>query len=127
MGTLFYDGQVIAHFDDRALAHLQMVILTKLRRHESFLFTAANNDGAGRTSVFVHPGVSLKFTYDDSQAPRLNPSWIGVLGRLANTGPGLHLAPEPQAGAPSHGTGPFPDGTPRALRGDDVDELPNSR
>lgn len=40
MGTLFYgDNRFAIGIDDRSLAHLQLVILAKLRRDESFSFT----------------------------------------------------------------------------------------
>lgn len=38
MGSLRYDGQWV-EFDDDVLAHLQIVIIGKLRRGESFLMS----------------------------------------------------------------------------------------
>ncbi|KFF58097.1 ATP-dependent DNA ligase, partial [Cryobacterium sp. MLB-32] len=39
MGKLTYDSSLTADFDDRVLAHIQLVIGTKLRRGESFYFS----------------------------------------------------------------------------------------
>ena len=39
MGTLTYDSKLSASFDDRVLAHLQIVIWAKIRRGEPFSFT----------------------------------------------------------------------------------------
>ena len=39
MGTLTYDSKLAVSFDDRILAHLQVVIGNKLRRGEPFFFT----------------------------------------------------------------------------------------
>jgi hypothetical protein len=36
MGYLMYDGDTRINFDDRVLAHLEMVIINKLRRREAF-------------------------------------------------------------------------------------------
>jgi hypothetical protein len=53
MGKLIYDTQVKTGIDDRALAHLQIVMLNKLRRRESFAFSwknpAARVTGAARS------------------------------------------------------------------------------
>jgi len=39
MGKLTYDSTLTVDFDDRVLAHLQLVIGAKLRRAESFYFS----------------------------------------------------------------------------------------
>lgn len=37
VGTIFYGGSATPiHIEDRALAHLKVVVATKLRRNESF-------------------------------------------------------------------------------------------
>jgi hypothetical protein len=44
-------------FDDRVLAHLRVVIVTKLRRRESFTFTwnLPAMSGSGRVSLWMDP------------------------------------------------------------------------
>ncbi len=59
MGTLIYgDSGLIVDFDDRVLAHLQIVIGAKLRRHEGFFFTW-KDDLAGREGEKYHLAAEL--------------------------------------------------------------------
>ena len=97
MGKFIYDGTVKVDFDDRTLAHLQLVIGTKLRRGEPFHFTWKDDTsiGNGRTTVWVHPRSSLVYKYYGSRKPRLNMAWIDALVYTANSPAGLYLIPEP--------------------------------
>ena len=97
MGKFIYDGTVKVDFDDRTLAHLQLVIGTKLRRGEPFHFTWKDDTsiGNGRTTVWVHPRSSLVYKYYGSRKPRLNMAWIDALVYTANSPAGLYLVPEP--------------------------------
>jgi len=98
MGTLIYDGQTAEiPMDDRALAHLQVVIISKLRRQESFAFSwkDAPSAGDGRSTVWLHPQVSLRFKFAGGRPPAINQQWLAVLSDSANTASGLHLSPEP--------------------------------
>jgi hypothetical protein len=90
MGTLSYD-RVVVEFDDRILTHLQVVIVQKLRRGESFLFSWRNavEVGAGRSSAWLHPAIPLYFKFTGGHAPSLNPEWIAQLTRSANSPQGL--------------------------------------
>lgn len=99
MGKLIYEGSVHVDIDDRALAHLQVVIGSKLRRGEPFFFSWRDDPsvGDGRTSIWVHPRCSLVFTYYGSRQPKPNPEWIDLLAYTANAPSGLHLVPEPAA------------------------------
>ena len=40
VGMLVYNGRMTLPIDDRVLAHLQVVVINKLRRRESFTFTS---------------------------------------------------------------------------------------
>ncbi len=97
MGKLIYDGTVKVDFEDRTLAHLQMVISTKLRRGEPFHFTWKDDTsiGDGRTSVWIHARSSLVYKYYGSRKPQLNMAWVDALAYTANTPSGLYLVPEP--------------------------------
>jgi hypothetical protein len=97
MGKLTYEGTVRADFDDRTLAHLQLVIGTKLRRGEPFHFTWREDVsiGGGRTTIWIHPHCSLVYKYYGSRRPQLNAAWIDALAYTANSPAGLHLVPEP--------------------------------
>lgn len=98
MGLFKYD-KITASFDDRVLAHLQPVIWGKLRRGESFAFTWNDgvNEGSGRKSVWLAQGVPISFEYFGSRAPVLNPQWVQLLTKSANSPAGLQLIPEPPA------------------------------
>ena len=103
MGTLTYDSTLAADFDDRTLVHIQFIIGAKLRRNEPFFFTWKDDSsiGDGRSTIWVHPAVSLTFKYFGSRVPAINLKWIDVLMLSANSTAGMQLVPEPTAdGAP---------------------------
>ena len=94
MGKLYYGPQGEFDFDDRALIHLRSVIVAKLLRQESFVFTWA--DGDLRRSVWMHPSTHLTFEFDSGEEHDINRAWLEVLAELANTPSGLRLVPEPE-------------------------------
>ena len=96
MGSLSYDGGRPIEFEDRTLAHLQIVIGSKLRRAESFYFSWPSSDG-GRTTIWLHPSLSLRYEYTTNQMPALNRSWVERLSECAFGPGGLVLLPEPEA------------------------------
>jgi hypothetical protein len=101
MGKLTYDSTLTVDLDDRALAHLQVVISAKLRRGESFQFSWTSDpaSGGGRTTIWMNPYVTLSFRYSSGRAPTLNRAWIEMLMDTANSAPGLRLVPEPAPAA----------------------------
>jgi hypothetical protein len=104
VGKFIYDSDIKVDFEDRILAHLQAVILAKVRRSESFSFSWKDDPstGGGRTTVYIHPNVSLVFKYHGWRTPQLNPAWLHALTYNANSGRGLYVCPEPDPGsAPS--------------------------
>jgi hypothetical protein len=97
VGTLFYGADRLpVQFDDRTLAHLQLVMTAKLRRSEGFLlsWTAARPDDGARSTVWIHPATDLHFAFADGRAPAINREWIGRLVLLANTPAGLRVTEE---------------------------------
>lgn len=97
MGKFIYDSMVKVDFEDRLLAHLQLVIGAKLRRGESFHFTWKDDAsiGDGRTVVWVHPRVSLVYKFYGSRRPAINRAWVEALMYTANSPTGLYTVPEP--------------------------------
>ena len=98
MGTLIYGhGDLTVDFDDRTLAHLQVVIGTKLRRRESFLLSWSDDtqDSERRSSIWLDSSVPLYFRYLGTRMPDLNHDWIAQLMAGANSGAGLVLMAEP--------------------------------
>ncbi|QTV80995.1 ATP-dependent DNA ligase [Microbacterium sp. NIBRBAC000506063] len=97
MGKFIYDGRVKVDFEDRLLAHLQLVIGTKLRRGETFFFAWRDDAsvGDGRTSVWMTPQCPLVFKYYGSRQPSINLAWVDALAHTANSPTGLYIVPEP--------------------------------
>ena len=102
MGKFIY-GTANASFeiDDRALAHLRIVVMNKLRRSESFMFDVEIGDGSGRRSFWMHPGVPLQFHFFGSRQPRINRMWIEELMQSASSPNGLTIVPEPADESPA--------------------------
>lgn len=97
MGRLYYDSTLEADFDDRVLAHLQIVIGTKLGRNESFYFSCKDSAtiGDGRTSIWLHPAVPLRFRFHGGRPPATNATSIRQLIADSHTGAGLRLSDQP--------------------------------
>lgn len=109
MGTLYYgDAGTPIEIDDRALAHLKIAITTKLRRNESFTLSWRHLDGetVGRSSLWLHPAIPLRFVFETPVAPELDREWIEDLMRGANSGGGILLDLEHVAA--QRPTGPKP-------------------
>ena len=115
MGSLIYDSTVI-EFDDRLLLHLQIVIVNKLRRRESFamLWRDAAETGDGRSAIWIDPSIPLFFKYDGSRIPTVNREWLALLAESAGSSTGLIVCDE--------------DGTPeRGMRSFDHERSPRGR
>jgi hypothetical protein len=100
MGTLLYGNPgVVVTFDDRALMHLQIVITTKLRRREGFIFSwtdAAEDDTeTGRSAIWLDPSSTLYYRYSGGRVPGINREWIEKLMVSANSAGGLFFSAEP--------------------------------
>ncbi|WP_109211572.1 MULTISPECIES: ATP-dependent DNA ligase [Microbacterium] len=101
MGRFIYDTHANAvDIDDRALAHLRIVMMNKLRRSEPFMFDVEIGDGSGRRSFWIHPAVPLQFHFFGSRQPRINRSWVEELMRAASGPNGLAVLPEPEEADP---------------------------
>ncbi|WIB34370.1 ATP-dependent DNA ligase [Curtobacterium sp. MCSS17_005] len=97
MGQLIYDSQSLElRLDDRALTHLQIVIVNLIRRGESFVFSWKDDAavGDGRSSIWIHPYCGLHFKFAGGKAPSINRSWLETLYESAGSGSGLVLTPE---------------------------------
>ena len=102
MGTLLYGNPgIVITFDDRALMHLQIVISTKLRRRESFVFTWTDSvgEGSGRSAIWLDPTSTLYYRYFGSRTPYINRDWIEALMLSANSAGGLVFIVEPEPSA----------------------------
>jgi len=79
--------------DDRTLAHLEIVTLAKLRRHEPFALSLPTA-GEGRVTVWINGSSQLQFEFDGDPGAT-NRAWLDVLIDSANAPAGLRLTPEP--------------------------------
>src|SRR6478736_3090794 len=128
MGTIYYGGSATPiHIEDRALAHLKVVIATKLRRGESFTLSWQHPDDQprGRSTLWLHPSIPLRFVFDEPERPELSRKWIEELMKSANSTGGIQLVPEHlgaaaadgadspvPAAAPTRDAAPVPDAAP---------------
>lgn len=97
MGTIYYGGSATPiEIEDRALAHLKVVIATKLRRGESFTvsWTHPEDQPRGRTTLWLHPSIPLRFTFDEAVAPELSREWLEDLANSAHSSGGIVLVSE---------------------------------
>lgn len=104
MGTIYYGGSgTPIHIEDRALAHLKVVIATKLRRDESFTVSWRHPDDQprGRSTIWLHPSIPLRFVFDDPEPAELSREWIEDLANSANSSGGISLVAEHFDAAPA--------------------------
>lgn len=96
MGFIMYDSTSQLYIEDRALAHLKVVIATKLRRNESFTvsWVHPDDDDHGRSTIWIHPAIPLRFTFESRTPEKLNSEWITQLMNTANSTGGITLTAE---------------------------------
>jgi hypothetical protein len=82
--------------DDRLLAHLRVVMVSKMRNHEAFTVSWSMDvsQGGGRETLWVHPSIPLRFRFFGSRPPAINRAWIDLMLTAANRGD-LRIMPEP--------------------------------
>lgn len=95
MGSLKYDSALI-DFDDRLLTHLQIVIVQKFRRGESFLMSWLRADaGPGsRNSLWMTPTTPVYFRFAGSRVPAIDETWLQRLSASAESSTGLVVTGE---------------------------------
>lgn len=95
MGFIYYGNSPDPiEIDDRTLAHLKVVIALKLRRNESFTLSWRHPDASGRSTLWLHPSIPLRFIFDEPIAPELSQQWLNELSTSANTSGGILLTEE---------------------------------
>ena len=99
MGTLHYGSPAVDFpIDDRTLAHLELVIVAKLRRHESLSFAITDEKTGLRQARWISPASTVRFAYD-APMPEINRVWLQELVDIANSPGGLRILPEPEPAA----------------------------
>jgi hypothetical protein len=104
VGYLYYGaGNEPIEMPDRLLAHVKVVIATKLRRNESFTMTWQHPAGtpSGRTTIWLQPAIELRFVFKSPEADRLDSEMLQRFANAASSSAGLvlDLAEEPAPAA----------------------------
>lgn len=95
MGHLHYGSPATSFaLPDRTLAHIEFVVLAKLRRNEGFALSI-DTDSGGRQQIWINTASTLRFEFDQ-QVTDINREWLEQLIDSANTAGGLRLVPEPE-------------------------------
>jgi hypothetical protein len=99
MGYLIYGAGAEYEIEDRALAHLKIAVVAKLRLQESFLlnWSLSPSDGSGRVSLWLSPAVPLQFRFSGSRPPELNRTWLQALAHSSHSGRGMILMSEDES------------------------------
>lgn len=99
MGTLIYGYGQKFEFDDRLLAHVKIALVTKLRRHESFLLNweVPPEQGGGRISLWISREIPMAFVFAGSRPPTLNEEWMEALLMTSQRTGGMVIMPEERA------------------------------
>jgi hypothetical protein len=96
VGTLHYGSPSAAFsIDDRTLAHLELVIMAKLRRRENLSFAIVDEKTSVRQSMWISSVTQLRFEYEGPM-PEINRLWLHELVDTANSSGGLRIVPEPE-------------------------------
>lgn len=114
MGHLIYGVAPAIEIEDWTLQHLRAVIVTKLRRDESFVFTWENESAihgddaiekSGRYgSVWISKASPLYFSFDGPLKDPLNLRWLQQLADAAQSSTGLRPLEEPSGEGAPHPT-----------------------
>ena len=93
MGHLYYgNSPEPIDIPDRLLAHLKIVVATKLRRSESFTLSWRHPDDipGGRSTIWMQPAIPLRFVFQ-SEAEEIDAELLKRLAAASNTSNGLFV------------------------------------
>jgi hypothetical protein len=115
MGWMKYDGLTV-EFDDRVLAHLQVVIMLRFRAGEPFPLSWMDSQavGHGRSSMWMSPTFPVYFKFRGSRPPAIDPQWLERYRKAAESSVGLIVVDEDGSliqGSPTFDGGPGPGST----------------
>lgn len=102
MGSLFYGSSPTAiELPDRILAHVKVVIATKLRRGESFTMSWRHPSGepVGRSTLWIQPSIPLRFVFGAVEPEMLDPELLQAYATSANSSSGLTVEIETRTAA----------------------------
>lgn len=120
MGTLHYGNtSEMIEMPDPLLAHVKVVIATKLRRSESFTLSWRHPAGTtkGRTTIWLQPAIPIRFVFESEEPETLNPAVLKEMANQANSTPGLIVDMTAKIPAPVVEPAPRPKATRSARVG----------
>ncbi len=84
-------SNVSVDFDDRLLAHLQIVIVQRFRRNEPLVMSWLDPQsvGDGRSSLWMTPSLPVYFKFAGSRIPSIDQEWLDLLMKSAESSRGL--------------------------------------
>lgn len=90
MGTMVH-GNIAVDFEDRLLAHLQIVVIQRFRRNEPLIVSWLDSlaIGDGRSSIWMTPTLPVYFKFAGSRAPAIDEQWLQRLTDSASSSTGL--------------------------------------
>jgi len=93
MGVLHYGAGHRIDIDDDLLAHLKLVVVTKLRRNESFTlsWTHSGSQPTGRSTIWLHPAIPLRFEFGSPAPAKLNPEVLEQMAHSTHSTGGLTI------------------------------------
>lgn len=94
MGKLTYGAiQREIEMDDKLLAHIEMIVLSRLRRNNAFALRWIEKIevGDGRRTIWISPSSDLYFEYDKHEQPELDRVLLDKLAAAADSNLGVNL------------------------------------
>jgi hypothetical protein len=94
MAQLYYGNSADPiEMPDRLLAHVKVVLATKLRRSESFTLSWQHPDDAvgARSTIWIQPSIPLRFVFSSPEPEALDPAFLKELANAANSSGGLTI------------------------------------
>ena len=89
MGRLYYGNtSEPITVEDGELAHLKGVTTAKLRRSEGFAVSFSSAEH-GRSTLWVHCAIPLRFDFDSADPIRLDPAYVNELAQAAASSMGI--------------------------------------
>jgi len=92
MGHLYYgSSESPIRMPDRILAHVKVVVATKLRRGESFTLSwrHPHDEETGRSTIWIQPSIALRFVFSTVEPEKIDGALLQRYAAAANSSSGL--------------------------------------
>src|SRR5690625_7375119 len=95
MGRIIYGNGREIDIEDYTLAHVKVVILSKLRLGQSFSCSWQREETSGRGTIWLDRAIPLEFVFDTDTRPSPNRRWTEALLNSATNAAGVRIASAP--------------------------------